>query len=162
MSSARPPILIVDDDPDELSLTESLLRKTGTTHRIIAAISGSDAMDRLRKSCLAAGGRRGDKPALVFLDVKMPLVGGFDVLRWIRRKRALRHVKVIMLSSSDERDDTARARRLGADGYLIKFPSVTIMAATLREALGPEAAPARLTPAAAPKSGSTEKPARRS
>ncbi len=153
MSVPLSPIL-VDDDPDELYLVEHLVRKTGTPHPVVAALGGSDAISRLRKSCLAGGGRRGDKPLVVFLDVNMPLVGGFDVLRWIRRERALRRVKVIMLSTSDDREDTVRARRLGADAYLIKFPSPAIMAGALREAIEDRAT----IPGAAPKPGSAGKP----
>lgn len=159
MHPLLPPILIVDDHPDELFLTERLIRKTGTRHPIRTANGGDEAIDLLRKSCLAGGGRRGDKPVLVFLDVNMPMVNGFEVLRWIRKKKALRRVKVIMLSSSGEAKDIETAQRLGAAGYLIKFPSATIMAAMLHEvAEGRPALPAPARPCSAVEAPAEAKP----
>ncbi len=57
---------------------------------------------------------------LAFVDVRMPLMDGFDLLRWIRRHTRWCALDVVMLTSSDDARDMERARILGANGYLLK------------------------------------------
>jgi CheY-like chemotaxis protein len=135
-----PTLLVVDDEPDARFLIVHALRKAGIGHPIATAVDGAAAIDYLRGSCPAGGGARGRKPALVLLDVHMPRMNGFEVLRWIRRKRTFDRAKVILLTSSDDPRDLARARALGADAYLLKFPSPLVLGAVVRQALGEPAA----------------------
>jgi DNA-binding response OmpR family regulator len=62
-------------------------------------------------------------PRAVFLDVKMPHLDGFETLKWIRAQKHLRRVCVVMLSGSGEGRDIELARTLGANDYLVKYPS---------------------------------------
>jgi CheY-like chemotaxis protein len=64
-------------------------------------------------------------PLACFVDIRMPGMNGFDVLRWIRCQHALDRMPVIMLSSSEEARDLAEARHFGAQCYLAKFPNAT-------------------------------------
>ena len=136
-SPLLPSILIVENDPDELFLIKRLLRKASVGNPVSTVTNGEEAIEFLRRSCLAGGGTRAKKPGLVFLDIHMPRMDGYGVLRWVRRKRSFRHTKVIMLSSSTDPRDLARAKALGADAYFVKFPSAMLMAAAIREALNP-------------------------
>ena len=78
-------------------------------------------------------------PAVIFLDLNMPIIDGFTVLQWIRRHPALRAVRVFVLSSSEHPADLHRCTSLGAQGYLVKDPGSVVLGSVLRrtlEALG--------------------------
>ncbi|MDO8544647.1 MAG: response regulator [Opitutaceae bacterium] len=130
-----PPVLIADDDPDGRFLTQRLLHKAGVTNPIVAVENGEAAIAYLRSTCPAAGGKRCQKPVAAFIDIKMPVVDGFGVLRWARRKKALRKMKIFMLSSSDLDADRGHAAELGADGYLVKYPTPETFSELLRPTL---------------------------
>ena len=101
-------ILIVDDEPfnrDVLAQELELL-----DHDTVAAINGRDALDRL------AGGAFD----LILLDIMMPEMDGFEVLRRLKDDARLRHVPVIMISALDDIDSVVRCVALGADDYLPK------------------------------------------
>lgn len=132
-----PTVLIADDDPDARYLVERLLRRTGMSNPIVTVDGGAAAIEFLRSTCPAAGGRRSHKPAVAFIDVKMPQVDGFKVLRWVRKKKALQRTRIFMLSSSDLPRDRERAAELGADGYLVKYPAPSVLIKVLRAALIP-------------------------
>jgi CheY-like chemotaxis protein len=65
---------------------------------------------------------------LLFLDIKMPRRDGFEALRWIRQQAALRDLNVVVLSGSDEPKDIARAKELGANRFLTKYPAPEVFA----------------------------------
>jgi CheY-like chemotaxis protein len=65
---------------------------------------------------------------VVFLDIKMPKLDGFEVLRWIRKQGDLATLPVVMLSGSDEPRDLRRAVELGATRYVIKHPPPEVIA----------------------------------
>lgn len=134
-SSKSPSVLVVDDDPDALLLAQRLVEKAGINNPLVTAAGGREAKAYLRSCCLAGGGRRGQKPAVMLLDVRMPVVDGFAVLKWVRNRKAFRGLKVVMLSSSHDDRDYRRAKDLHADAYLVKFPQPAVLAATIRACL---------------------------
>ncbi|MDP3073813.1 MAG: response regulator [Opitutaceae bacterium] len=122
-------VLVTDDGEEDIFLFERLLKKAGVGNPIRSALSGDAAIARL--SSVAEGSS--DEVLLVcFLDIKMPGTNGFDVLRWVRRRQEFDSVPVIMLSSSDDPADIAKAAKLGADCYLTKHPAPAVM----RDVLG--------------------------
>jgi CheY-like chemotaxis protein len=87
------------------------------------AQNGEEAISYLSGESIYADRATYPIPQFVFLDLKMPLMDGFEVLEWIRDQPALAQLKVIVLSSSPEERDRDRALRLGAQRYVIKPPT---------------------------------------
>lgn len=132
-----PKILVVDDSEDAVFLTQRLLRATGFTPPYVTASGGTEAIE-----LLGASKARFD---LVLLDIRMPRCDGFDVLAWIRAQSDLRELLVIMLSTSDEDRDVARARQEGANGYVVKYPSTADFSDVLAK-IAPELGTAAASP----------------
>lgn len=109
-------VLLVDDEPESLYLFARMLVSAGIRHQIDVADGGEEAVAYLQR-CVA-----GDDPwpAAVFLDIKMPVMDGFGVLEWARDHGVLEQAVIVMLTSSDEPEDVARAFELGAHYYLPK------------------------------------------
>jgi len=121
-SPASRPVAIVDDNPDDLFFFKRCLAKANATPPLVVAEDGEQAVTLLQQP---------PAPLVVFLDLKLPRLSGFNVLQWIRGQRTLDAVPVIVLSSSAEPRDVMRAYALGAQGYLVKHPLPTDIAAVL-------------------------------
>lgn len=115
-------ILIVDDTDDDAFFTGRLLQAAGLPPPFTIATGGPQAIDVLSADPTFD---------LVLLDVRMPQYDGFAVLAWIRERPALAHLRVVMLTTSGEESDLARARHSGADGYFAKYPPPARFAAEL-------------------------------
>lgn len=109
------PILLVEDNPDDVLLTRRAFRKMGIPNEIVAVSDGVAAIEALSVSPF-------DKslPALVLLDLKLPKVDGIEVLRKIREVGRTRIVRVVVLTSSREEKDILRCAELGANSYIRK------------------------------------------
>jgi len=117
MTSKR--VLLVEDNPDDEALTVMALRKSGRVEAVDVVRDGKEALDYL--FCEGAyKGRAPEAPALVLLDLKMPKVGGIDVLRRMRKAPLTSAVPVVVLTSSLEAQDLRDAYDLGANSYLRK------------------------------------------
>ena len=104
-SSRKYRILVVDDERHMVGFIRLNLEQDG--YEVIEAFNGTDALNRLRDSL----------PDLILLDVMMPDIDGFQVLRTIRE---ISQVPVIMLTAKGEEDDKVRGLELGADDYITK------------------------------------------
>jgi len=111
--SAQPVILLVDDDRMDAELTMAALRAAELTCHIEVVHGGQAALDRL-------GARRQAVPQLVLLDLKMPGIDGFEVLRRVKAAPPLRRLPVVVLTSSREESDLVRSYDTGANSYLVK------------------------------------------
>ncbi len=108
LPSAPALVLIVDDNPENLTVIGELLQPH---YAVRAANSG------LRALALAA---MAPPPDLILLDLMMPGMDGFEVLRRLRAQASTAQIPVILLTALDDADSEARAFRLGADDYLNK------------------------------------------
>jgi CheY-like chemotaxis protein len=113
------PILIVDDDPDAVALTQHALAKAGIKAQVDVSENGEHAINYLKERL-----SQGDQalPLLLFLDLKMPGTDGFQVLDWIRSQPRLRRLLTVVLSSSTNSRDVDKAYSLGAKTYFGKYP----------------------------------------
>ena len=101
-------ILIADDEPHLLRLVKFRLEREG--HTVIVAGDGETALAHIRRT----------QPDLCVLDVMMPRMGGFDVLRELRADEHLRDMRVIMLTARAQDGDVETGLTLGADDYITK------------------------------------------
>lgn len=107
-------ILLVEDNPDDEELVLRSLRKAKIANDVHVARDGSEAIEYL------FGEAASDPPAIVLLDLKLPKVGGIDVLRRIREEPGTRCLPVVILTSSSEDEDMVRSYESGANSYVRK------------------------------------------
>ncbi len=113
------PILLVEDDPNDLELTLVALERSQLANEVVVVRDGAEALDYLFKRNTFSD--RGDgNPAVLLLDLKLPKVDGLQVLEAIRATEDLRSIPVVMLTSSREEPDLSRAYQLGVNAYVVK------------------------------------------
>ena len=129
---AIPLILLVEDSEDDAYFFRRVLRDAKVSCKLIHAKDGTTALTHLEKSKTDSEQR----PELIFLDLKMPAVDGFEVLTWIRDQEFTPPLSVAVLSGSDREGDIARAKSLGAEHYFVKPVTVEQLRTHLRTAAG--------------------------
>jgi len=113
-------ILLVEDNPDDVELTLRALKKNNIKNEIIVAKDGVEALDFLFGGGKFEGHDPGEMPALIVLDLKLPKIGGLEVLRRVRADERTRLLPVVILTSSKEEQDLVRGYTLGTNSYVRK------------------------------------------
>ena len=113
------PVLLVDDSANDRELTRSALEESGIANDIVEAHDGVEALDFLFRRGRFTG-RSTPDPSVVLLDLKMPRLDGHDVLKQIRSDAKLRHLPVVILTSSKEEQDLCRSYAQGTNAYVVK------------------------------------------
>jgi CheY-like chemotaxis protein len=113
------PILLVEDNPNDLELTLIALSKSQLANEVVIARDGAEALDYLLRRGEYQG-RPAGNPAVVLLDLKLPKVDGLEVLKEIRSTPNLKSLPVVMLTSSKEEQDLVRSYELGVNAYVVK------------------------------------------
>lgn len=113
-------ILLADDDADFGLLLQTAFECAGIANRLIVVPDGMDAIRFLqeRSAYRSKGGL--PLPSLVLLDLRLPRLSGFEVLRWIRLQPELANLRVAIFTGSEIDSEARLARELGADAYLVK------------------------------------------
>ena len=112
-------ILMVDDSPRDVELTLHALAQNNLANEVDVVRDGAEALDYLRRRG-AFTARPAGNPALVLLDLKMPLVDGIEVLRQIKNDPQLKIIPVVVMTSSSEESDMVTSYQLGANAYIVK------------------------------------------
>jgi CheY-like chemotaxis protein len=119
MPSRNAPILLVEDNPDDAELAKMALSRYGFGARVHHVSNGEQALDYLyRRGSFCE--RTDADPAMVLLDLKMPVLDGFGVLTEVKQSDSLRHTPVVVLTSSTEPNDLTRAYAAGTNAYMAK------------------------------------------
>ena len=127
-------ILLVEDNPDDLELAIRALRKSGHGESIVVTRDGVEALDYVFGTGTFAGRDTALQPTVIMLDLKLPRLGGHEVLERLRKDKRTQLIPVIVLTSSDERNDIRGAYARGANSYIrkpVEFNQFTTMLAEL-------------------------------
>ena len=131
MTSSRP-ILLVEDNEDDIFFMRRALRNAAINNPLFVAEHGQVAIDYLSGAGEFADRKKHPLPFLMFLDLKMPVRPGLEVLSWIREQPGLQGILVLILSTSREESDVQRAYALGVNSYLVKPPNAALLTELLR------------------------------
>lgn len=113
------PILLVEDNPDDVALTIRAFKKNKMNNPLVVATDGQEALDLL----FAEGAYKGQgavNPLLMLLDLKLPKIGGLEVLKRVRSDDRTRVLPVVILTSSKQEEDVITGYKLGANSYVRK------------------------------------------
>ncbi|GAA6211952.1 response regulator [Hyphomicrobiales bacterium 4NK60-0047b] len=110
-------LIMLDDNVDEIFLTRRIVRSCGFVNRFISEQNSEDLVSTLDD--LVKQGISKDS-FLLFLDINMPRIDGFEILKTIREHPVYNNIPVFMLSSSEDLEDKNRSESLGSNGYIIK------------------------------------------
>src|SRR3989339_2222533 len=119
--SGKPVILIVDDQPQNLELLEAHL--AGQDYELVQAVTGEEALEKLIN---------GSKISLVLLDIMMPGMNGYEVLKKIREDRNTSDIPVVMITALREVEDRVKALEAGCDDFISKPIDKTELQARVR------------------------------
>ena len=113
-------ILLVEDNPDDVALTLRALKKNNIANEVVVAGDGAEALEYLMATGKYTGRATSDLPEVVLLDLKLPKVGGLEVLRAMRADPRTELLPVVVLTSSAEEADIIASYDLGANSYIRK------------------------------------------
>ena len=115
-------VLIVDDSPTDRQQLTSLLQKQG--YAVTAAVDGEDALEKIAA----------EPPPLVVLDIILPRMNGYQVLRALKSKPETQNIKVILVSSKCQDSDRYWGMKQGADDYIAKpYPDAALLKAVAKQ-----------------------------
>ena len=113
-------ILLVEDERIDIELAMDAFRETHFTNTVYVASDGQGALDYLFGRGEYADRETFPLPDLILLDLKLPGVDGFEVLRQLKNAPLLKRIPIVILTSSREEGDRALSYDLGANSYLVK------------------------------------------
>jgi two-component system response regulator len=118
VSPTKKIILLVEDNPNDQLLARRAWKKHGINSEIVVASDGAEAVAYLFGTTRAP--TAGTVPTVIFLDLKLPKLDGFEILKRVREDTRTRLVPVVVLTSSSEEKDIARCYALGANSFICK------------------------------------------
>lgn len=113
-------ILLVEDNADDELLTLRALKKNNIRNEVVVARDGSEALEYLFGTGIHSGRDLQVMPQIILLDLKLPKVDGFEVLKQIRSSELTKLLPVVILTTSNEDQDRVRGYGLGANSFVRK------------------------------------------
>ena len=113
-------ILLVEDNPDDVLLTQRAFERSRIVHELAVVRDGAEALEYVFGTGAYAGRDPLHLPAVMLLDLKLPKLNGFEVLKRLRADPRTQFVPVVILTSSSEERDIANGYQLGANSYIRK------------------------------------------
>lgn len=105
-------ILIVEDNPNDAELITIAFKNNKILNEIVIVDDGQKAIEFLHNTKI--------NPSIILLDIKLPKLNGFEVLKFIRNNTKTKYIPVIILTSSDEKQDITKGYELGANSFIVK------------------------------------------
>jgi len=125
-------ILLVEDDENDIILVRKAVEAAGAGHSVHAVQDGEQAIQYLQGLGRFSDRHKYPIPNVVLTDLKMPKIGGFELLHWLRTNPLFSVIPTIMYSSSALEKDVREAYQLGANSYITKPTSLSGLVDTLR------------------------------
>ena len=126
-------ILLVEDNPQDLELTQRALRKANLANYIHIARDGAEALEFLFCEGPHAARKIEATPKVILLDLKLPKIDGLEVLKRIKADPRTSAIPVVMLTSSKEQNDVVESYQLGVNSYIVKPVDFERFAAAVQE-----------------------------
>lgn len=112
-------ILLVDDNALDAELAIRGLKEHNLANNVVWVKDGEQALDYVYRRGAFAG-REGSGPRLILLDLKMPKVDGIEVTRVLKADEKMRHIPIVIMTSSQEERDLTESYSLGVNSYIVK------------------------------------------
>jgi two-component system, response regulator len=132
MSDEAVEILLVEDSPDDVAFLVRTFGKANLAARLHVVADGKEALDFVFCTGSYASRNSGNRPKVIFLDMKMPKVGGLEVLRRLKSDPTTQTIPIVALSSSIEERDLVESYRHGVNSYIVKPMDFDQFASTVR------------------------------
>jgi CheY-like chemotaxis protein len=113
-------LLLVEDNPQDLEMTQRALKKANLANRIQVARDGAEALDFIFCEGPHAGRKMANGPRVILLDLKLPKIDGLEVLKRLKADARTKLIPVVMLTSSKEQSDIIESYQLGVNSYIVK------------------------------------------
>jgi CheY-like chemotaxis protein len=126
-------ILLVEDNDDDIELTLRAMKKNNIVNKVDVVKDGAEALEYLYSTGKYADRRKDDFPELVLLDLKLPKLGGLEVLRRIREDNRTKYLPVVILTSSKEESDVMNGYRMHVNSYIRKPVDFNQFAEAIRQ-----------------------------
>lgn len=113
-------ILLVEDNPDDAGLVIRSLKKHNLANNLLHLLDGEQALDYVFCKGKYHDRKISDKPKVILLDLKMPKIGGLEVLNAIKSDPRTAAIPVVIMTSSNEERDRVESYKLGSNSYIVK------------------------------------------
>jgi len=113
-------ILLVEDNPDHVILTKRVLEDYKVANKVYVVGDGAEALDFIYHRGKYSDGRNAPRPGLILLDIKLPKVDGFEVLKQLKTDPEHKSIPVVVLTTSSRDEEVARGYAEGANSYVTK------------------------------------------
>ena len=120
MPNGHTEILLVEDNKSDAMLTIRALKKHNLANNLVHLTDGAQAIDYIFGKGEYEGRDIHHKPKVIFLDIKMPKIGGLEVLKILKGDESTKDIPVVMMTSSKEEKDIIDSHKLGVNSYVVK------------------------------------------
>jgi two-component system, response regulator len=120
MNSTPVEILLIEDNPSDIKLTLKALQKHSLANKVTVLKDGAEALDFIFAEGMYSDRNNKELPKVIFLDLKLPLVDGIEVLRKLKSEESTKKIPIVVLTSSKESKDIEECYKLGVNSYIVK------------------------------------------
>lgn len=123
-NSSKHIILLVEDNADDVIFIQRAICKAGASVSLQIVGNGEEAVSYLLGEGSYSDRERYPFPALIITNMKMPRMNGLELLTWIKQQPTLKHLPVLVMSSSENPDEMSKVAALGGSSYFVKTSSL--------------------------------------
>lgn len=126
-------VLLVEDNADDLIFIQRAIRKAGVSIFLQHVENGEEAVSYLLGEGFYSDRERYPFPALIVTNMKMPRMNGLELLTWIKQQPTLKHLPVLVMSSSENPDEMSKVAALDGSSYFVKTSSLGALTEVVKQ-----------------------------